>query len=80
MIKTFVFLEFQLLNIKFQVARSGRFGAKGLAITYVGNEINENGERDKTTLNKIEKHFDVQITAMLDVIDPATYSKDLIYI
>ncbi len=53
----------------FQVARAGRFGTKGLAITYVADES------DAAVLNEVQKRFEVQITEMPDEIDVATYSK-----
>ena len=50
-----------------QVARAGRFGTKGLAVTYVADET------DAATLNEVQKRFEVQITEMPDEIDVATY-------
>ncbi len=55
--------------MKFQVARAGRFGTKGLAITYVADES------DAAILNEVQSRFEVQITEMPDEIDVATYSK-----
>lgn len=52
-----------------QVARAGRFGTKGLAITYVADE------NDAAILNEVQKRFEVQITEMPDEIDVTTYSK-----
>jgi superfamily II DNA/RNA helicase len=69
---TFVFLFIiKLANFffVFQVARAGRFGTKGLAITYVADES------DAAVLNEVQKRFEVQITEMPDEIDVATYSK-----
>ncbi|CAF2869241.1 unnamed protein product [Rotaria sp. Silwood2] len=50
-----------------RVARAGRFGTKGLAITYVADES------DATILNEVQSRFEVQITEMPDEIDVATY-------
>ncbi len=58
----------------FKVARAGRFGTKGLAITYVADES------DAAVLNEVQKRFEVQITEMPDEIDVATYSKDRFFI
>jgi ATP-dependent RNA helicase UAP56/SUB2 len=52
-----------------QVARAGRFGTKGLAVTYVADES------DAAVLNEVQKRFEVQITEMPDEIDVTTYSK-----
>jgi ATP-dependent RNA helicase UAP56/SUB2 len=54
----------------FQVARAGRFGTKGLAITYVADES------DAAILNEVQSRFEVQITEIPDEIDVSTYSKD----
>jgi ATP-dependent RNA helicase UAP56/SUB2 len=53
----------------YQVARAGRFGTKGLAVTYVADES------DAAVLNEVQKRFEVQITEMPDEIDVTTYSK-----
>ncbi|UJR24951.1 hypothetical protein I4U23_006315 [Adineta vaga] len=50
-----------------RVARAGRFGTKGLAITYVADES------DAAVLNEVQKRFDVQITELPDEIDVTTY-------
>lgn len=50
-----------------RVARAGRFGTKGLAITYVADES------DAAILNEVQKRFEVQITEIPDEIDVATY-------
>jgi len=50
-----------------RVARAGRFGTKGLAITYVADE------NDAAVLNDVQSRFEVQITEMPDEIDVATY-------
>jgi len=50
-----------------RVARAGRFGTKGLAISFVAEET------DATTLNSVQERFDVNITELPDEIDLSTY-------
>ncbi|CAF1576546.1 unnamed protein product, partial [Rotaria magnacalcarata] len=50
-----------------RVARAGRLGTKGLAITYVANES------DAAILNEIQSRFAVQITEMPEEINADTY-------
>ncbi|CAF0893678.1 unnamed protein product [Rotaria sp. Silwood1] len=50
-----------------RVACAGRFGTKGLAITYVVNES------DVAIPNKIQSRFEVEITEMPNEIDADTY-------
>ncbi|CAF1632038.1 unnamed protein product [Adineta ricciae] len=50
-----------------RVARAGRFGTKGLAITFIGDES------DAAILNEVQTRFEVQITEMPDEIDVTTY-------
>jgi len=50
-----------------RVARAGRFGTKGLAITFVANE------EDASILSDVQKRFEVQITEMPEEIDVSTY-------
>ncbi|KOC69827.1 ATP-dependent RNA helicase WM6 [Habropoda laboriosa] len=52
-----------------RVARAGRFGTKGLAITLVSDES------DAKILNDVQERFDVNITELPDEIDLASYSK-----
>ena len=52
-----------------RVARAGRFGTKGLAITFVSDES------DAKILNEVQDRFDVNITELPDEIDLSTYSK-----
>ena len=59
-----IFLKFLL-----QVARAGRFGTKGLAITFVSDE------KDATILNQVQDRFEVNITELPDEIDVTTYSE-----
>lgn len=54
-----------------RVARAGRFGTKGLAITFVSDE------NDAKTLNNVQDRFDVNITELPDEIDLSSYSKKL---
>lgn len=50
-----------------RVARAGRFGTKGLAISFVSDE-----EAAKI-LNDVQERFDVQVTELPDEIDLSTY-------
>lgn len=52
-----------------RVARAGRFGTKGLAITFVSDEA------DAKILNEVQDRFDVNITELPDEIDLSSYSK-----
>lgn len=52
-----------------RVARAGRFGTKGLAITLVSDE------NDVKILNQVQERFEVNITELPDEIDISTYSK-----
>ena len=50
-----------------RVARAGRFGTKGLAITMVSDET------DAKTLNDVQDRFEVNITELPDEIDISSY-------
>ena len=50
-----------------QVARAGRFGTKGLAITFVSDE------NDAKILNDVQERFEVNITELPDEIDLSSY-------
>jgi len=50
-----------------RVARAGRFGTKGLAITMVSDET------DAKTLNEVQDRFEVNITELPDEIDISSY-------
>merc|ERR1711923_160460 len=50
-----------------RVARAGRFGTKGLAITFVSDET------DAKILNEVQDRFEVDITELPDQIDLSTY-------
>merc|ERR1712230_282607 len=50
-----------------RVGRVGRFGTKGLAITFVG------GDEDKDVLKKVQKRFEVNIGEMPKHIDTTSY-------
>ena len=50
-----------------RVARAGRFGTKGLGITFVSDET------DAKTLNAVQDRFEVEITELPDEIDLSTY-------
>ncbi|XP_046370275.1 spliceosome RNA helicase DDX39B isoform X1 [Haliotis rufescens] len=50
-----------------RVARAGRFGTKGLAITFVSDE------NDAKILNDVQERFEVNITELPDEIDISSY-------
>ncbi|XP_064396449.1 spliceosome RNA helicase DDX39B-like isoform X2 [Halichondria panicea] len=50
-----------------RVARAGRFGTKGLAITFVSEES------DAATLNSVQDRFEVNVTELPDELDVTTY-------
>lgn len=56
-----------------QVARAGRFGTKGLAITFVSDET------DAKTLNDVQDRFEVNVAELPDEIDISSYSKCFSY-
>lgn len=53
-----------------RVARAGRFGTKGLAITFVSDET------DAKTLNDVQDRFDVNITELPEEIEVGTYIEE----
>jgi len=50
-----------------RVARAGRFGTKGLAVTFVADE------NDAKILNDVQNRFEVNIAALPEQIDPSSY-------
>ena len=52
-----------------RVARAGRFGTKGLAVTFVSDEA------DAKVLNQVQDRFDVSIPEMPADIDVSSYCK-----
>uniref|UniRef100_A0A4W5MIZ2 RNA helicase n=1 Tax=Hucho hucho TaxID=62062 RepID=A0A4W5MIZ2_9TELE len=50
-----------------RVARAGRFGTKGLAVTFVSDET------DARTLNDVQDRFEVNISELPDEIDISSY-------
>ena len=52
-----------------RVGRAGRFGTKGLTITFVS------GTKDLEILDDIQKRFEVKIEDLPTTIDVSTYSK-----
>ena len=57
------------MNVSVQVGRAGRFGTKGLAITFVS------GQKDMEILDDIQKRFEIKIEELPTTIDVSTYSK-----
>jgi hypothetical protein len=52
-------------------SRAGRFGTKGLAITFVSSES------DQQVMAAIQSRFEVAVPELPDHIDPASYSECL---
>lgn len=52
-----------------QVARAGRFGTKGLAVTFVSDET------DAKTLTEVQDRFEVNVTELPEEIVISSYSK-----
>ncbi|KAH7969032.1 ATP-dependent RNA helicase DDX39A [Rhipicephalus sanguineus] len=50
-----------------RVARAGRFGTKGLALTFVADE------QDARTLNEVQDRFDVNVSELPEEIDISSY-------
>lgn len=48
---------------------AGRFGTKGLAITFVSDE------NDAKTLNSVQDRFDVNVSELPENIDVSSYSE-----
>jgi len=57
-----------LLNSFFDRSRAGRFGTKGLAITFVSSES------DQQVMGAIQSRFEVAVPELPEHIDPASYS------
>ncbi|CAE6398245.1 unnamed protein product [Rhizoctonia solani] len=55
-----------------RVGRAGRFGTKGLAITFVSSPA------DTEVLQQIQGRFEVKVTELPDTIDSSTYSSDVL--
>ncbi|KAK6129544.1 hypothetical protein DH2020_036702 [Rehmannia glutinosa] len=54
-----------------RVGRAGRFGTKGLAITFVSSAS------DSDVLNQVQERFEVDIKELPEQIDTSTYSKSI---
>lgn len=54
------------------MARAGRFGTKGLAITFVSDE------NDAKILNDVQDRFEVNVAELPEEIDISSYSKLLL--
>merc|ERR1719204_2813009 len=50
-----------------RVGRAGRFGTKGLAITFITDE------EDKKILEDVQSRFEVKVTTLPDEIDTSAY-------
>ena len=49
------------------MGRAGRFGTKGLGITFVASED------DSKVLNQVQERFDVDIKPLPDHVEPSSY-------
>lgn len=58
--------EFFLIIV---LSRAGRFGTKGLAITFVSSE------GDQQVMDAIQARFEVAMAELPESIDPASYSE-----
>ena len=56
-----------------QVARAGRFGTKGLAISFISEE------NDAKVLNDVQDRFEVNVSQLPAEIDMATYSELILF-
>lgn len=54
------------------MARAGRFGTKGLAVTFVSDE------GDAKILNEVQDRFEVNVAELPEEIDISSYSKYLL--
>jgi superfamily II DNA/RNA helicase len=63
------FVLYELISswILYQVGRAGRFGTKGLAITFVASAS------DSDVLNQVQERFEVDIKELPEQIDTTTY-------
>ena len=66
---THVVSNIQRFYFLLQVARAGRFGTKGLAITFVSDE------KDAKVLNEVQDRFEVNVGELPEEIDLSSYSK-----
>ena len=53
-------------------SRAGRFGTKGLAITFVSSD------GDQQVMDAIQARFEVAMTELPESIDPASYSESFL--
>jgi len=56
-----------------RVGRAGRFGTKGLAISFVSTPL------DEAELQKVQERFACQVPELPDTIDTASYSKLIVF-
>lgn len=50
-----------------RIARAGRFGTKGLTVTFVTTD------EDSKVMNSVQDRFDITIEELPDEIDPSLY-------
>jgi ATP-dependent RNA helicase UAP56/SUB2 len=52
------------------VGRAGRFGTKGLAISFISSDA------DKAALQTVQERFEVKIPVLPDEVKPETYQNN----
>jgi len=65
---TFLSIALAHFRCSLVIRRAGRFGTKGLAITFVSSES------DQQVMAAIQSRFEVAVPELPDHIDPASYS------
>lgn len=65
MVMTLIFVC--LLGLERSVGRAGRFGTKGLAVSFISTEA------DEAEMKKVQERFAVQVPELPDVIDTSVY-------
>lgn len=69
MLGTHCLPESTLLSKCLSTRRAGRFGTKGLAITFVSSDA------DQQVMGAIQSRFEVAVPELPEHIDPASYSE-----
>ena len=70
---TIIFFMFVVCLYRFRYSHAGRFGTKGLAITFVSSDS------DQHVMGAIQSQFEVAVPELPDHIDPANYSMSPLY-
>jgi hypothetical protein len=61
--------ELSEITLTLMNSRAGRFGTKGLAITFISSDA------DQTVMDQIQARFEVAVSELPEKIDSASYSK-----